>query len=275
MTLAVRFLCTFAVALVMAPTLHADGTVTPNVKQDESAVTAVAPTVSAQAETEPGAALTVPAQSSTGERSQAGSNAGPVGATHRWYDSKHDIPKVEWYLGYSFWRAMPTSFSNRMGYLQGGSTSVVYNLNRYFALAADFGGYDNSRLTLFSPTGSTTVDSNGSANTYAVGPRFSYRKYERFTPFVQALFGGTLASAVKISGCAGTPSCTPLRSENAFAAIAGTGLDLRISHHVALRIFEGDFLLTDFRNPISTGGQERGWQKNARFSTGIVFRFGG
>ena len=105
MTLAVRFLCTFAVAFVMAPILHADGTVTPNVKQDESAVTAIAPTVSAKAEAEPGAALTVPAQSSIGERSQAGSNAGPEGAIHRWYDSKNDTPKVEWYLGYSFWRA--------------------------------------------------------------------------------------------------------------------------------------------------------------------------
>jgi len=40
MTLAVvRFLCTFAVAFVMVLRLHADGTVTPNVKQHEFAVT--------------------------------------------------------------------------------------------------------------------------------------------------------------------------------------------------------------------------------------------
>jgi opacity protein-like surface antigen len=161
-----------------------------------------------------------------------------------------------------------------MGYLHGGSTSVAYNLNRYFGLAADFGGYGNNRLTLFSPTGSRTVDSGGSANTYAVGPRFSYRGYERFTPFVQALVGEVHASSVRISGCTGTPSCTPLGSDNTFTVIAGTGLDIKISHHVALRLFEGDFLLTHFKNPISTGGQGRGWQKNARFSTGIVFRFG-
>lgn len=133
MTLAVRFLCTFAIGFLMVPRLHAGG---------------------------------------AGEQSQAGSNAGPVGAIHRWYDSENDTPKVEWYLGYSFWRAMPTSSSNRMGYLQGGSTSVAYNLNSYFGLAADFGGYDDNRLTFFGPTGSRTVDSNGSANTYAVGPRF-------------------------------------------------------------------------------------------------------
>jgi opacity protein-like surface antigen len=235
MTLAIRFLSTFAVAFLMVPRLHAGG---------------------------------------TGEQSQAGSDGGPVTAIHRWYGS-NDTPKVEWYLGYSFWRAMPTSFSNRMGYLHGGSTSVAYNLNSYFGLAADFGGYDNSSLTLFSPTESRTVDSNGSASTYAAGPRFSYRRYERFTPFVEALLGGVHASSVRISGCTGTPSCTPLSSENAFTAIAGTGLDIRISHRVALRLFEGDFLLTHFKNPISTGGQERGWQENVRFSTGIVFRFGG
>lgn len=169
---------------------------------------------------------------------------------------------------------MPTSFSNRMSYLHGGSTSVTYNLNRYFGLVADFGGYDNSRLTLFSPTGSQTVDSNGSAYTYALGPRFSYRRYERFTPFVEALFGGVHASSVRISGCTGAPSCTPLTSDNTFTAIVGTGFDTKINRHVALRLFGGDFLLTHFENPASTGGQERGWQKNARFSTGIVFRFG-
>jgi len=273
MTLAVRYLCTFAVAFVIVPILHADGAMMPNVKQDETAVTVVAPSVAGEAE--PSAALTVPAQSSIGERSQAGSNAKPVGAMHRWYDSENDTPEVEWFLGYSFWRAMPTSFSNRMGYLHGASTSVAYNFNKYFGVAADFGLYGDNRLTLFSPTGSRTVDSSGNLETFAIGPRFSYRRYERFTPFVQALVGEVHASSVRISGCTGIPSCRPLGSDNTFAAIAGTGLDIKISHHVALRLFEGDFLLTHFKNPVSTGGQERGWQKNVRFSTGIVFRFGG
>jgi outer membrane protein OmpA-like peptidoglycan-associated protein len=80
---------------------------------------------------------------------------------------------------------------------------------------------------------------------------------------------------VTISGCKGDPSCTPLGSENAFATMLGAGFDIKLSRHVALRLFEGDFLLTHFRDPFSTGGQGRGWQKNVRFSTGIVFRFGG
>jgi outer membrane protein OmpA-like peptidoglycan-associated protein len=181
-------------------------------------------------------------------------------------------PKVEWFLGYSFWRAMPTQRSNRMGYLHGGSTSVAYNFHRSVGLVADFAGFDNSKITLLSPTGSSTVASSGRAYTYLLGPRFSYRKHESFTPFFQVLLGGVHASPVTISGCTIVgPSCTPLGRDNAFAAMLGTGFDIKVSPHVALRLFEGDFLVTRF---FSTNGQGRQWQKNVRLSTGIVFRFG-
>jgi outer membrane protein OmpA-like peptidoglycan-associated protein len=209
------------------------------------------------------------------KRSPSGAFGDPAPAVRRWDEPEGYFPRVEWFLGYSFWRALPTAFSNRMGYLHRGSTSVAYNLNRYVGLVADFGGYANSRLTLFTPTTSETFNSNGTAYTYLFGPRFSYRRYERFTPFVQALFGGAHASSVTISGCTGTPVCTPLGSDNAFAAVFGAGVDVKISRHVALRLIDADYLLTHFRNPVSTDGLERGWQNNVRLSTGVVFRFGG
>src|SRR6202035_4682830 len=96
---------------------------------------------------------------------------------------------------------MPPSQSNRMGYLHGGNTSIAYNLTRSFGLVADFAGFDNSKVTLFSPTASNTFDSDGTAYTYLFGPRFSYRRYERVTPFFQALIGGAHASSVTIAGC--------------------------------------------------------------------------
>jgi outer membrane protein OmpA-like peptidoglycan-associated protein len=167
---------------------------------------------------------------------------------------------------------MPTSPANRMGYLHGGSTSVAFNLNRYVGLVADLGGYDNSRLTFLSPSGNQTVNADGSSFTYAFGPQFSYRKLGRFTPFAQALFGATQASPVTISGCSGSAICTPLGSENVFATVLGAGFDIQLSRHIALRPFEGDFLLTHFKNVSSA---QPGWQDNVRFSAGIVFRFGG
>lgn len=184
-------------------------------------------------------------------------------------DTEEAAPKVEWFLGYSFWRAMPTATSNRMSYLHGGSTSVAYNFTKHLGLVADFGGYANSRMTLMAPTGDQTFDSNGTAYTYMLGPRLSFRG-KRFTPFVQALFGGAHADPVTISGCTGL-DCTPLGAENAFATMFGAGFDIKINRRFALRPFEGDFLLTHFKNPFSP---ELGWQKNVRFSTGLVVRFG-
>jgi outer membrane protein OmpA-like peptidoglycan-associated protein len=70
-------------------------------------------------------------------------------------------------------------------------------------------------------------------------------------------------------------TCTFLGSDTGFATFLGTGFDIKISRHIALRLIEADFLLTHFKDPFSTNGQDRGWQDNVRLSTGIVFRFGG
>jgi outer membrane protein OmpA-like peptidoglycan-associated protein len=199
----------------------------------------------------------------------------PAGRPRSWEESQSSTPRVEWFLGYSFWRAMPTSDANRMAYLHGGSTSVAFNFNRWFGLVADFGGYANSRVTLFSPSASQTFDSDGRAYTYMFGPRFSSRHYEHFTPFFEALFGGTHATSVTISGCTGDPSCTPLPSENAFAGLLGVGFDVKLTRHVAWRLVEGDFLVTRFHDPFSANADGRDWQKNVRLSSGLVFRFGG
>jgi outer membrane protein OmpA-like peptidoglycan-associated protein len=254
----------------MAAALYADDGAKPKAKakKDESAASISAPAVTAKAPPDASAKLPAPPSTSLQSRSRAYNHAGG------WEESDNDAPKVEWFVGYSFWRATPTVSGNRMVYLHGGSTSVAYNFNRYIGLVADLGGYADSRLTLFSPAGSKTFDSSGSAYTYLFGPRFSFPRYERIAPFIQELFGGAHASSVTISGCKGSLSCTPLGSDNAFAMMLGGGLDITLSHHIGLRLFEGDFLLTHFRDPFSPDGQ-RGWQKNVRLSTGIVLRFGG
>jgi len=160
-----------------------------------------------------------------------------------------------------------------MGYLHGGSTSLAYNFNKHLALAADFGGYSNTRLTLFSPGGSRTVDSSGTAYTYLLGPRLSFR-HDRFTPFMQTLFGAAHATEVSIAGCSGSINCTPLPAETAFAMTAGGGLDLTLGHHIAVRLFQAEYLMTRFTDRSSAAGQT-GTQNNVRLSTGILLRFGG
>jgi len=272
MKLGARFIVILVVAFGMVPGLYADGAAKPKANVKKPAVAAVVPAASAAAPLLGAKSLFAPFSATR----QSGSEAYGEPARAMDGSSKSDnYPKFEWFFGYSFWRAMPTASSNRMSYLHGGSTSFAYNFNRYLGLVADFGGYDDSKLTLFNSAGSQTVNSGGSAYTYVFGPRFSYRRHERFTPFFQALFGGAHASPVTISGCTIGTSCTPLASDNAFAAMLGAGFDVKIGRHIALRPFQGDLLLTRFKDPFSTTGQGRGWQKNVRFSAGVVYRFGG
>jgi outer membrane protein OmpA-like peptidoglycan-associated protein len=183
------------------------------------------------------------------------------------------VPRYELFLGYSYLRAVPTLASgNRLVWLNGGSASVAFNVNRYLGLVADFGAYTNSEIK-FTGAYTSTVDVNNSnvaVLTYLFGPRLSFRKYDRITPFAQVLFGGVRANQVILTGC--TSSCTLLPAQDAFAMTAGGGLDLRVHRHFAIRIIQAEYLMTRFAS-YTTG--TTGAQNDMRLSAGIVFRFGG
>jgi outer membrane protein OmpA-like peptidoglycan-associated protein len=180
-------------------------------------------------------------------------------------------PRVEWFMGYSYLRAMPElATGNRLVYLNGGSTSLAFNFNRYFGIVGDLGGFNDSRL-LLNGAGASVNDQvdQGTVFTYMGGPRLSFR-YDRVTPFVQVLAGDIYASSIKISGCFG--DCTLLPSANALALTAGGGLDIRIDHRLALRLVQAEYMMTRFDN-LNTGSTAN--QNEMRISTGLVFRYGG
>jgi outer membrane protein OmpA-like peptidoglycan-associated protein len=183
-------------------------------------------------------------------------------------------PRVDIFLGYSYLRAVPElANGNRLVDLNGGSASIAFNLSRYFALVADFGGYDDSRLRLAGPGANptTVVDSSGTAFTFLGGPRLSFRNHSRFTPFAQVLFGAAHAGQVTLSGCTGS-SCTPLPAQTAFALTAGGGFDIRLTRHLSLRPIQAEYLMTRFADPTSGAGNT---QNDVRLSTGLLFRLGG
>ena len=66
-----------------------------------------------------------------------------------------------------------------------------------------------------------------SAFTYLVGPRFT-KRYDRFEPFVHALFGGG-----HIHGVGGT--------NDGWAGKFGGGLDIKAEKHVAFRVIQIDY----------------------------------
>ncbi len=84
-------------------------------------------------------------------------------------------------------------------------------------------------------------------HTYMFGPVFSARS-DKVTPFAHALFGGASGGGT-----------------NAFAMAFGGGVDVKVADRVAFRVIQGDWLV--FRSEGYTS------KKNARVSTGIVFRF--
>jgi outer membrane protein OmpA-like peptidoglycan-associated protein len=181
-------------------------------------------------------------------------------------------PKVEWFMGYTYLRAVPQlAEGNRLVYLNGGSTSLAFNFNRYFGIVGDFGGFNDTRLLL---TGGNLSQNDqidkGTVFTLLGGPRLSFRKYDRITPFVQVLAGGARASEITLSGCAA--NCLLLPKEYVFAMTAGGGLDLRVHHRIALRLIQAEYLMTRFGD-FNTGLTAT--QNDVRLSTGLVFRFGG
>jgi len=190
------------------------------------------------------------------------------------YSGGHDgTPKIDLFLGYSYLQSVPKlADGNRLVWMNGGSTSIAFNLNRYLGIVADVGDYTNSEIR-FQGAYKTTVDvddADGGVISYLFGPRLSFRNHRRITPFAQALFGGAHAGEVKLSNCAS--NCTLLPAENTFAMTGGGGLDIRIHRHFAIRLIQAEYLMTRFKD-YSTGDTSS--QNDMRLSSGILFRFGG
>jgi outer membrane protein OmpA-like peptidoglycan-associated protein/opacity protein-like surface antigen/chitodextrinase len=281
MKLGARIIRTMAVAFFLVPALFADDTPKPadTPKKDESVNSPTAPGASAKPEAAgepvhalpPVSLLMTPADEGTGEHSSKHGNRAMA-----WDRS---APKADPFLGYSFWRAVPDSTRNRIDKMHSGSTSLAYNLNNHLGLVFDFAGFNVDSLEFTSPgaafSPSRVVNVEGNVFSFLVGPRVSFRKRDRLTPFLQVLGGIAHADDVYLNVCSlSIYACRSLPEETAFAMTAGGGLDYRLTHRLALRLFQAEFLLTRFRDPTSLTS-DRGWQSNVRLSAGLVFRFGG
>lgn len=139
-------------------------------------------------------------------------------------------------VSYSYFRLGGSGGQDQNGI----SGSVAYNPNRWLGIVGDFGGYHAS------PSG---VSLN--TYTYLFGPRVSLRNGSGFTPFAQALVGGSRITA------SGFPS------SDQFAYSVGAGVDIRMLPHLALRP-QVDYV------GLNTNG---GHTNCARVSVGFVVHF--
>jgi opacity protein-like surface antigen len=163
-----------------------------------------------------------------------------------------ETPKVDLFAGYSYVRANPATSGADSFNLHGGSASLAWNVNNWLGIVGDFGGYHTGEIS--------GVSVDATTYTYLFGPRVSYRKYDRFTPFGQVLFGGAHESISTLGAST---------SENSFAMALGGGLDAKLTDRFSWRVGQVEYLLTRFPE-LTTSGQT---QNNLRVSTGIVFHF--
>lgn len=159
-----------------------------------------------------------------------------------------NTPKADVALGYSY---LHLNGSNGVSGINsnGFSGSLAYNVSGLVGVVADFGVYHGS----VSGAGVT-------ADSYMFGPRFSVRSNDKFTPFVQALFGGGHVSSATVG------NTTVFRGLNAFAFNFGGGTDIAIARNgmIALR---PQFDYIGLHNGLGITNTER-------ISVGVVFNFG-
>jgi hypothetical protein len=114
----------------------------------------------------------------------------------------------------------------------------------------------------FCPTTTPTFDVKTREYNFLFGAQFSRRKYERWTPFGELMFGhqGARGQATAVGA-----EFTEIGTGRAL--LAGGGADLKINPRFALR-FKADYLQT------ATAFQLLGRKKqdNVRFSVGVVIR---
>jgi len=160
-------------------------------------------------------------------------------------------PQFEVSGEYSYIRANAANSGG--GYnLNGGSASLAYNFSDRIAVVGDVGAYRFGGL----PSGLTST-----MYTYLFGPRYTFRKITRVTPFAQVLLGGGRLNASSGGLNAG---------ENGFSMAIGGGLDLPLRRRFSVRLIQAEYLLTRFD---STSGASA-TQNDVRISAGLVFRFG-
>jgi hypothetical protein len=179
-----------------------------------------------------------------------------------------DTPKAEVTGYYSYFRFNPENSGTLSSHsLNGGGADVTYFFSKMIGIKAEFGGYQSNKVTY--TNGSFSASASANLFTYNVGPVVKFRA-EKFEPFAEVLFGGAHSSFYG-NLCKAAVGCGVNNpSNNAFDFVIGGGVDIPLSHSIAFRPVQVDYVLTRFGNGFTSGNQN---QSNFRYQAGIQFRF--
>jgi hypothetical protein len=181
---------------------------------------------------------------------------------------------------YSYLHYSPTLTGlNSRSFNGGGGGADLYFL-KILGLKADFMGYASTTFTRTVPTpvilpgGGTippgTYTSQANMFTYLFGPVLRI-PLPVVKPFGEILFGGSntngyvnLAKQIDASG-----GSISVPNQHPFTLAAGGGVDVSVSHHLAIRLGEFDYVLTRYTNPLTSTNN----QNNFRYTGGIILKF--
>ncbi|HKV24883.1 MAG TPA: OmpA family protein [Candidatus Acidoferrum sp.] len=136
----------------------------------------------------------------------------------------------------------------------GGSGSFTWNPTSWIGLTEEVGAMNYKRQV-------AGVSSSGTLSTFLFGPRVNWRHFNYFVPFAELMVGSAHAGA----------SLTGNSAANAFALMAGGGVDVALTKNLAWRFAEIDYFMTAFSGDnLSPGGREN----NFRVGSGLIYRFG-
>jgi opacity protein-like surface antigen len=181
-----------------------------------------------------------------------------------------DHSKLEITGDYSYFRNNLNSSSiwNAQN-LNGGGGDITYFPTQHFGVKADFQGYNGFNTC---PRASSTFTGCASGNlfTYLFGPVVKYR-VGKFEPFGEVLFGGAHSNFYKNACAKNTGLCgSASPTTTAFTMAFGGGVDLALTHRLAVRLFDVDYVPTRFSDNFLHGDST---QHNLRIQTGIQIRF--
>jgi outer membrane protein OmpA-like peptidoglycan-associated protein/opacity protein-like surface antigen len=175
-------------------------------------------------------------------------------------------PKWELYGGYSFFHpgadihgVLPLGLLPVSSRLEpnprGLGASLTYDFNRWFGLTLDGSTSWNS-----GEVGTDRVDDTALSN-LSLGPKFTFR-HHRFSPFLEVLVGDHRLMP------------DAFHDIQKLGIMAGGGLDINLTPHVALRLLRADFVYSNYRyGPSATTPETE--IRGVRLQSGLVFMLGG
>src|SRR3984957_3495850 len=138
---------------------------------------------------------------------------------------------------------------------RGAGASLTYDFNRWFGLTLDTSTDRGSREA----TLAKRIDDAAFSN-LSFGPKITFRSH-RFSPFLEILVGDHRLMP------------DAFHDVDKLGFMAGGGLDINLSRHIALRLFRADFIYSNYSfGPPSVQSTDL---RGVRLQTGLNFMFGG